>query len=421
MRTAGIIAEYNPFHNGHQYHIEETRKKTGADFIVTAISGDFVQRGAPALLDKYDRAAMALENGADLVLELPVTAALSSAEGFASGGVCLFEKLRITDMISFGCEDDSNDSLFLQTAQLLAEEPDAYREELARLLRQGMSYPKAREQAVCAYLAPQSEQDAAQLSRLLSEPNNILGLEYQKTILRHHCHLEICRILRCGGAYNSTELSAGFSSATAIRRRLMQDGDLSGEQTAKLKGQVPPSVFSRLKSADREHRFLRENDFSDLLFYALLEHQNELDRFGPSGKDLACRTARLLEQFENWDQFALLLKSRNQTYTGISRYLAQILLHIRREDLLLAARHQYAPYARVLGFRKSAAPLMKELRCRSRIPVLMRLAGDRSLLNKEEDRLLQADLHASAVYNRILFSVSGRRIKSDWRQPLVIL
>ena len=126
MHTAGIIAEYNPFHCGHQYHIEETRRQTGADFIITAISGDFVQRGAPALLDKYERTAMALKGGADLVLELPVTAALSSAEGFATGGVCLFEKLGVTDALSFGCEDTRDDSLFLRTARLLAEEPEEY-------------------------------------------------------------------------------------------------------------------------------------------------------------------------------------------------------------------------------------------------------------------------------------------------------
>ena len=157
MVTAGIIAEYNPFHNGHQFHIEETRRETGADFVIAVMSGNFVQRGAPALLDKFTRARMALEGGADLILELPAASVLSHAEGFAAGGVCLLERSGVTDWLSFGCEDSGEDALFLQTAKVLAREPAAYRETLAAGLRAGESFPKARERAALSCLQPASE------------------------------------------------------------------------------------------------------------------------------------------------------------------------------------------------------------------------------------------------------------------------
>ena len=421
MRTTGIIAEYNPFHSGHQYHIEETRRKTGADFLITAISGDFVQRGAPAILDKYERTRMALEGGADLVLELPVTAAVSSAEGFASGGVCLFEKLGVTDAISFGCEDVCSDSLFTRTARILAEEPGEYKPKLASCLKQGMSFPKARETALLSCMEPENGQESEQVSRLISSPNNILGLEYQKAILKYGSRIEVCRICRRGSGYNSAELSSSLSSATAIRNHLLNREIPPRKQAADLNGQVPSRILPNLLAAGRENRFLRENDFSDLLFYVIQEKKDMLDCFGSPNSGLAWRTANHLENFESWEQFILLVKSKNQTYTGISRYFTQILLNIRREDLLLAQRYQYSPYARILGFRRSAAPLLKEIRAKSRIPVLMQLAGDSAGLDADCRRLLQLDVSAAALYNRILFSKSGCRLKSDYRHPLILL
>lgn len=421
MHTAGIIAEYNPFHCGHQYHIEETRRQTGADFIIAAVSGDFVQRGAPSLLDKYERTVMALRGGADLVLELPVTTALSSAEGFAAGGVCLLEKLGVTDTLSFGCEDTCNDALFLWTARLLAGEPAEYRQALSTFLKQGMSFPKAREAAVLSVLDSSPDAGAEQIVPLLSRPNNILGLEYQKSLLKFHCRMTSCRIPRKGADYNSTDLSESLSSATAIRKYLLKSGDPSEVPDSALAGQIPPDIIPQLLQAGRENRFLRENDFSDLLFYAFREKKDIAASFGTGNKDLASRTVRLLEQFDNWEQFILLVKSKNQTYTAVSRYFTQVMLDIRREDLLLASGYQYAPYARVLGFRKNAAPLIKEISSRSRIPVLMHLARDCSSLDEGRRRLLDLDLAASDIYNRMVFSRSGCRIPSDYRHPLVLL
>ncbi len=423
MKIAGIIAEYNPFHNGHQFHIEETRRRTCADRVIVAMSGDFVQRGAPALLSKYDRARMALLHGADLVFELPVTPALSSAEGFAEGGVSLLAGLGVVDCVSCGCESAGSDSeLFWQVASLLCEEPDKYRECLRSGLRSGMSFPAARESAVRAACA-----DPEGLKELMSGPNNILALEYARAIKAVNASMDLCLIPRQGDGYHSDILAGephpgyeeSYSSSTAIRNALLSGHPEESEEA--LKSAVPPDEYDLLIKAGAEHRLLSENDFSDLLSYALTKNSGHLDEFGPENSDLSRRTEKCLEQFSGWTAFAGLIKTKNQTYTAISRYLAHILLGIRREDLSLAASYHYAPYARLLGFGSEAAPLMKEISERADIPILTRLAKDRPDLPEDRRHLLELDLAASEIYRRILESRSGQDIKPELRQPLVTI
>ena len=170
MRITGLIAEYNPFHNGHKYHIEQAKMITGADAVVVVMSGDFVQRGMPAILPKHVRAKAALEAGASLVLELPVCYATGSAEYFAYGAVLLLEKLGCVDSICFGSECGDME-LLQKVANVLVDEPAEYREALNRFVRAGDSFPLARQKALTAYVSPE----------VLSEPNNILGLPYSPT------------------------------------------------------------------------------------------------------------------------------------------------------------------------------------------------------------------------------------------------
>ncbi len=476
MKTAGIIAEYNPFHNGHKYHIEETRRRTVADYVSVVMSGDFVQRGAPAVLDKYDRARMALLHGADLVFELPAAAALSSAEGFATGGVTLLAGLGVVDTISCGCESaDADPQLFSRIVSLLAAEPEEYRRALSESLRDGNSYPAAREAAVRACLgrsgpksgdeSPQADSPAAQadspaaqadsptaqadcptaqadcpaaqadsptaqadspaaksdeLGRLLSLPNNILALEYARALRKNGGTVSLCLIPRRGSAHHGEEFSGEYASASAIRSLLF--GEIAaGGISSELGRVVPPDIRDFLLQAEKENRLLREDDFSDVLHYALTERLDRLGDFGPERSDLSNRTARLAEQFTDWTSFAGLLKTKNQTYTAVSRYLAQILLDIRRDDLALAAEYDFAPCARLLGFRKEASPVLKSIRSNASLPVLTRLAREYPALEESQRRLMSFDIQASAVYRQILQSRSGCKIKSEFRQPVLTI
>ncbi len=410
MKTAGIIAEYNPFHNGHQYHIEETRRRTGADHIVAVMSGDFVQRGAPALLSKYDRARMALLSGADLVFELPVTAALQSAEGFATGSVSLLANLGVIDTVSCGCEETVDDTLFSEVVNLLCEEPPAFREALNTALRKGQSFPAAREEAVAACLGRSP-------GTLLSEPNQILSLEYARAIQKAGAPMELCRIPRREAAHHDDQIHASYASATAIRDRLLAK---KNEDPA-LCGVIPKGAYEILAQAHADGACLTANDFSELLGYALTEHREELDAFAPAGDDLARRAARLAEQYTGWSDFAALLKTKNRTYTAVSRYLTRVLLNIRQTDLARTSRYACAPYARLLGMRRKAAPLLAEIRARAVIPVLTQPGAEAETLDPDRRSLFDLDVRSAEIYRQILRAHTGRETLPERRTPLIVL
>ena len=254
MKTVGIITEYNPFHNGHRYQIRKARELTGADFVVTAMSGDFVQRGEPALFDKYTRTAMALEGGADLVLELPVRFATSSAEDFAACGVALLDRLGVVDHLCFGSELGRLDVLE-QTADILVAEPDGFREELRKCLAAGYSYPRAREMALMKVMeAGERRSD----DNMLSSPNNILGIEYLKALKRRDSRIQPLTIRRKGQGYHETALpeesKAQFPSASALRKAC-QDAFVSGTFSHETWVPVFPDDLSLLLDARLLDRF----------------------------------------------------------------------------------------------------------------------------------------------------------------------
>ena len=447
MNVTGIIAEYNPFHNGHAFHIEETRKNTQADYCIAVISGDFVQRGAPALLNKYDRAKMALENGIDLVIELPVIAATSSAENFAQGGVCLLDALGVVSHISFGAETATASDIDLlgRLADFFAFEPPVFQEYLDQALKSGCSFPAARAKAAltCLQQMNSASMDAntlAQLEQLLASPNNILAIEYMKAIRRHNCKLTPSVITRTGAGYHDDDTDTELDSASALRKfifqhnfdcksntdMLFQDNfdqkNNSDTLNQMLTRTIPDSVRELLLTAYGNHAFLQENDFSDLLYYELqrqLLHPTASDA-DATRSDLAQRIANKLESFTCWSAFVSDLKTKNQTYTAISRYLLHALLGIDAELLTAAKTCHYAPYARILGFRKDASPLLKELQEHSRIPLLRKIAKERQDLTPEQQKLLDLDVYAADLYNRILFSKSAIQRKNEYREPLII-
>lgn len=421
MKTTGIIAEYNPFHNGHAYHIKKTKELTGADYIIAVMSGNFVQRGAPALLDKYERARMALENGADVVIELPSVTALSSAEGFARGGISLLTALGVVTDVSFGCEitDETQISYLHMIAQLFAEEPETYRQLLSSYLKSGISYPAARMSAAETYLKTKNGSIPANCLGLLKNPNNILAVEYLKTIYKYKYSICPRIIARSGSPYHDLRMEGGFASAHALRNYLLDKSGLP--DLSLLSEYVPASVCKSLSDAAEHHRFLQEDDFSDLLFHALTDHYHDLNQYGSLNEDFTLRLQKHLEYFESWNQFIPLLKTKNRTYSSISRYFSQLLNGIRQEHFIQASGFRFAPYARILGFHKSAAPLLKEMHQKSRIPIITKLSEQMDDLKKCQKNLLDVDIRASRFYGHILFSKSGEQQKLEFRRPLITL
>ncbi|GAH97945.1 unnamed protein product, partial [marine sediment metagenome] len=262
MKTLGIITEYNPLHNGHLYHLYKAREITGADYVVAVMSGNFLQRGEPAIINKWARAKMALNAGVDLIIELPFVFSTQDANGFAFGAVKLLDSLQIIDYLCFGCETDNLDTLY-SISNFLHIEPQEYKELIVYNCKSGYEFPKARSQTVCDYhrifgIDGLEKISALELSKLLKYPNNILALEYIKHLLNLKSKIKPVAIKRIGASYHQKNITGNISSATSIRNEILNN--LSPPKTDlfmlndKIKSTIPSSGFPVLERELREGR-----------------------------------------------------------------------------------------------------------------------------------------------------------------------
>lgn len=437
MKVVGIIAEYNPFHRGHEYQIRYVRETLGADYVIVAMSGDFVQRGAPALMEKYLRAEMALLGGADLVLELPIQVSTASAEGFAAGGVSLLDGLGCVDELCFGSECGDTDIL-MELAKILVEEPVEFQTALRQNLKEGMTFPKARSLALAAIL-PESEK----YQQILSSPNNILGIEYCKAILRENSSISPVAIKREGDDYHENTLSENkFPSASAIRNAIsgiknadnclssvtnsmhLSLSDFHGapaQESARLtdltENFLPKSSRNLFLQEVSENRFLLEDDLDALYRYCLLlETEESLCTYLDLSHSLARRILSCRDQYQSFSQFADLLKTKEITRTRIQRALLHMLLHIQNVPAQI-------PYARVLGFRKDSSALLGEIKKRGRIPLLTKLPDAPKILENvpQAMELLNETTLASNLYESILAQKNTAVYTHEYRQQIVIV
>ena len=418
MKITGIIAEYNPFHNGHFYQINKA-KEHGTDYIIVIMSGNFLQRGTPAVYDKWTRTRMALSCGADLVIELPAILATASAQYFARGGVSILDKLGCVDTISFGCESD--DITMIQTlSSYLSEEPEEYKVKIQKYLREGNSFPKAREFALTECLSPNA-------AAFASSPNNILALEYCIALLERGSSINILPIKREGNGYHdSTIRKEILASATAIReimeKSLFATKDCNGESTfsSELQNHIPKSVYSII--CEKKNEYVRQNDFSSLLQYKLLtEGNSDLGRFADVSMDLSDKIHKNIRHYQSYDGFCETLKSKELTYSRINRALTHILLNITQEMYEDAKTYDYAGYARILGFRKEATPLLSEISKNTVIPLISKLADASKILSDRELQYMEHDIFCSHVYESIVAAKSGNAIKNEYQREIIRL
>ena len=427
MKVTGIIAEYNPFHRGHKYQINYCKKEMQADYVIVVMSGDYVQRGTPALLPKHLRAEMALRCGADLVLEMPVSASTASAETFAMAGVSILDNLHVVDQLCFGSEYGEVSAL-QELAAVLVKEPKEYRVLLKTFLSEGLSFPAARSQALIEYFKnPRHfEEDdfdgiltplLNQIVQILNSPNNILGIEYCKALLRLGSSIRPVTLKRQGMSYHDTVLNEQFTSApehfasaSAIRNALKSNSKING-----VLKEVPNEAASILETAVNNKEFLQEDDFSLLLQYCLLNETPEsLISYADMSKDLAARIYNQINHFENITQFTELLKTKELTYTRIQRALLHTILKIREQP-------KEIPYARVLGFRKSSSPLLKEIKQHTTIPIITKAADAAGILSIDGRKIWNDNLRASNIYESILAQKTGRPFVHEYQKQLVLL
>ena len=410
MHVTGLITEYNPFHNGHLFHLKKARESTGADYTAVVMSGSFVQRGAPAVFDKYSRTRAALLSGADLVFEMPAPFSTASAREFASYAVALFTALGAVDSICFGSECGEIEPI-LRAARLLNEESESFKKRLQDFLKEGKTFPEARSAALA--------EEGAEEAKLLSSPNNILGVEYCQAVLRQRSPLSCFTIKREGNGYHDPSLNGALGSALAVRQALQ-----SGTDVQALRFLLPdPSFDSVCRSIPV---FL--DDFSGLLNYRLLTEQ-EPERYAEIRPELAARIKKLAPGFASFDQRIKELKSRQLTYTGVSRGLIHLILGIEQRQMDLFKEADFAPYARILGFRKSAAPLLRRIKENSSIPVISKLAGAEKRLDPAGAAMLACEIQSSHLYQNVRCEKAasgafpGRTavFQNEYTQPVLIL
>lgn len=412
MKICGVVAEYNPFHNGHAHHLEQSRKLNDADYCIAVISGSFTQRGTPAIADKYTRTRSALMCGADLVLELPVFYAVGSAQYFADGAVSMLEKLGCVDVLSFGSEIGDL-KLLQQFAEILYSETPKFRAILKSKLKEGYSYPTARASAIITVYP-----ELSQYVDILNKSNNILGIAYLKSLHAQNSNIAPHTVKRVGADYHDMRFGNHHSSSAAIREALF-----SGRTPADLKDQMPAPAFEIFADYLQREHSVYTDDFSLLLQYKLISEQAAgYAKYLDVSTELSDRILNHLYEFTTITEFCNLLKTKELTYVRINRALFHILLNITSQEVNHYIEDlKLTPYARVLGFRRDAAPLLTEIDKHTSIPLVTRLSDAHSLLDKPSMEMLGRELEITDIYNSIRCGKSGIPMRSEYSTPIVIL
>lgn len=395
MKVTGITAEYNPLHNGHVYHICETRSRTGCDALVVAMSGDYVQRGEAAILDKWSRTEAALRSGADLVIEIPVLFCLGNASQYASASVRLLEELGC-DYISFGSE--SGDAELLDEVSAVIKKDRQYIEDgISEMVSEGLSYPAARAR-VYRYLRAEKygieEKQLEKETGILSDPNDILALEYIMNMRR----AEPAVIMRQGAGYSDIlSEDALYQSAGAIRRQLSRKhNDTLYSVSSELSAWMPKASCAAL---DRSVLTFPD-DWAEILRYAVMSSEaSTIDDCPSGGEGLGNLLKKAVRREDSWDAIIKSVKSRRYTYTRISRLCMQIILGITRSRYPLSEPE----YIRVLGFTAKGRRLLSECKHSKgcSLPLITNINREADQLSAAGASMLELDIHASDIYDLV--------------------
>ena len=417
MKILGIIAEYNPFHNGHEYQIKKAGEISGADYIIAIMSGNYVQRGAPAIFDKSIRAEMALNAGIDAVFEIPALFSGASANDFAGYGISLL-KILGADFISFGAEND-NYKLLDTVAKVLTDKE----QELAvkKHMEAGLNYAKARHNAIIEELKGNKE-NINEIKKLLASPNNILAIEYLKSIRLNNVGIKPVIIGRSGSGYHEKEIEENkFSSATAIRRLVSESNfDIFNDS---IKSAIPDKNINLFKNS----KSIFDDDFLFTVQRSILDKLSkgeDLSAYCDVSKELANTVEKNIFELENksYSDFILKLKSKNFTYTRISRAIFHLLLNHKKNMLEdIKSEKNMAAYPLLLGFKKEASELLSELKKRSELPIISKISNAKYILSPVSLKIFENNIYADFLYNSIYFEKYGEKLCNPYRRNVVMV
>ncbi|HEY8423382.1 MAG TPA: nucleotidyltransferase [Clostridia bacterium] len=380
MRLAAIICEYNPMHNGHIEHIRFTKEVTKCDGLICVMSGNFVQRGEPAILDKYTRTIAALKYGADMVVELPTVFAVSGADIFADGAVRIVNQIKNMRWLSFGSESGKIDEL-INTAQILITETPEFKQAVKDNLDLGFSYPKA------ISIAAQKNW-GENIEKITSSPNNILGIEYIKALIRYNSPIEPITLKRIGSGYNETQIKGEFDSASAIR--------LAVKNSSWESVQSIPEDLKKLYNENYYDFDKMLDAFSDICLYNIMKSDpEELRKYYDFKEGIEYRIKEKIKNAHTLESLALSVKTKRYTLARLRRMLLYPALKITKE--LMAASKKCAPYLNVLGIKKERKELLNFL------PeyAVTRKKDAEKITDQDTINMLNVNILADDIYSQI--------------------
>ena len=409
MNILGLVVEYNPFHNGHLYHLLKSKEITKATHTVSIMSGNFLQRGEPALFDKYTRARAAVENGVDLVIELPTLFACQSAEIFSHGAIATLNSLNCINSICFGSEVGNIDILYT-ISKILVNEPNEFKISLKKYLNDGMLFPTARSNALFDYINENNLVDISkdELLSILNSSNNILGIEYIKSLLKLKSNIKPYTITRINSEYNSESIDSSICSATAIRKALKNTDDISFASKV-----VPLPTYNILKTnIEKSFNPIFDEMFFDILSSIILRDSNELDKYFDVNEGIENKIYQSIFTSSNLEELHSLVKSKRYTLTKIKRALNNVLLGITKDDMALVKDMNYIPYIRVLAFNDKGREILKAIKNNSEINIINKFSKISFAMDDAKFKtLIDYDIKASNMYNMIYYKNNRQLLK----------
>ncbi|NLX61073.1 MAG: nucleotidyltransferase [Tissierellia bacterium] len=390
MKVLGIVAEYNPFHLGHKYHLEISKKLTNSEYSIAVMSGSFVQRGEPSIVDKWTKAKMAIDNGIDLVIELPFVFATQSAELFAYGSVSLLNSLNIVDYISFGSEIGNIDTLF-EIAEILIKEPPYYKNRLKKYLNEGNSFSVSRSMALKDYCLKYNKN--LDIENIINSPNNILAIEYLKALTRLKSKIVPLTIKRIGSQFKETKLSHKISSATAIRKKLLESNDIN-----EVKEFVPSNTYNHLLEYIKHNTFNSLDNYNQIIHYLLrIKKGQGLDKIMDIENGLENRIINMSSQFNTIDEFIQNIVTKRYPRSRIQRILIHFMAGLD-EHKFKEINKFYPTYIRVLGTNEKGFKLLKEIKKQSKIPIITKFANYKRLDDPHIEKIIYFDKIATDLF-----------------------
>ena len=437
MNITGLIVEYNPFHNGHIYHLQKSLEKTNADASIAVMSGNFIQRGEPALFDKFSRAKAAVESGVDLVVELPSIYSSQSAELFAKGSVSLLNSLGCVNSICFGSEEGNINALYL-IASILCLEPQEFKEKLSSYLSEGMLFPTARNKALFDYINSPDfsfgdnfnniDLSEERLNDILSSSNNILGIEYIKQLISLKSEIKPFTIGRIHSEYNSEEISGNINSATAVRKKLYEiisskennssdiDELIKSIQTSTdITNSIPESTLNMITS-NIEKGFLPmyPEYFFKTLISTIIRDKKNLESYFDISEGIENKIFKAALVTKDYDELLNLVKSKRYTMTRIKRCLNNILLGITKDDMELAKGINTIPYVRILAFNSKGREIIREIKKSSEIKIINKFSEVEHFMDDKNFKfLIENDIKCTDIYNTIYYKKNRPLLKGS--------